>query len=240
MNVRAIIFDVYQTLLEVTAPPANTEALWAGLWRRTWQTQPRLSLAEFAALTTAIIQREHLIAHTHGIAFPEIYWPTIAREALPELRQLNAAQTDEFLFQHAQTQHTVRLLPDRETINTLVRSGKMLGIASNAQPYTLRELADALQTANLTTAIFNPELCFWSFEHGFSKPNPHVFQILNARLSAHGIIPAETLMVGDRLDNDIAPAKAQGWQTWHLQPAGITAEKQAGNWLKLADFLHNH
>jgi FMN phosphatase YigB (HAD superfamily) len=83
--------------------------------------------------------------------------------------------------------------------------------------------------------MFDRELRFWSFENGFSKPDPHVFRILTARLEARGISPAETLMVGDRLDNDIEPAKAQGWQTWQL-----TARKThnaAGNWRDLAAWI---
>ena len=58
--------------------------------------------------------------------------------------------------------------------------------------------------------MFDPELRFWSFENGFSKPDPHVFRILTARLEARGISPSETLMVGDRFDNDIEPARAHG------------------------------
>ena len=60
--------------------------------------------------------------------------------------------------------------------------------------------------------LFERDLCVLSFEHGFSKPDPHVFRILTARLLAGGIRPGETLMVGDRLDNDILPEAAQEWE----------------------------
>jgi FMN phosphatase YigB (HAD superfamily) len=39
-------------------------------------------------------------------------------------------------------------------------------------------------------------------------------------------------MVGDRLDNDIEPAKAHGWQTWQLGAAGD------GDWAGLRQMLH--
>jgi len=42
---------------------------------------------------------------------------------------------------------------------------------------------------------------------GLSKPDPRAFQ---AALEALGATPAECIMVGDRIDNDIAPAKALG------------------------------
>jgi putative hydrolase of the HAD superfamily len=95
----------------------------------------------------------------------------------------------------------------------------------------LRELEKALATHALGMDLFESHLCFWSFEHGFSKPDPHVFQILTARFAALGISPREILMVGDRLDNDIEPAKAQGWRTWQFGPAAD------GDWAGLREIL---
>jgi HAD superfamily hydrolase (TIGR01549 family) len=43
-----------------------------------------------------------------------------------------------------------------------------------------------------------------------SKPNPRAFQ---AAAEALGVSPAACVMVGDRIDNDIAPAKALGMAT---------------------------
>jgi len=42
---------------------------------------------------------------------------------------------------------------------------------------------------------------------GFSKPDPRAFQAAAASL---GVTPPDCIMVGDRIDNDIAPAKALG------------------------------
>ena len=89
----------------------------------------------------------------------------------------------------------------------------LLGIVSDAQPYTLRELDEGLRSAGLSLAIFEKHLCLWSFEAGLYKPDPHVFRTLVFRLARRGIRPDETLVVGDRIDNDIEPARAQGFQT---------------------------
>ena len=35
-------------------------------------------------------------------------------------------------------------------------------------------------------------------------------------------------MVGDRLDNDIAPARAHGWQTWQMPVS--TRQDPSGGW----------
>jgi HAD superfamily hydrolase (TIGR01549 family) len=53
-------------------------------------------------------------------------------------------------------------------------------------------------------------LVFASAELGLSKPDPEIFAgaLLQAQCQ-----PEDAFMVGDRLDNDIGPAKSQGWNT---------------------------
>lgn len=236
MIIRAVIFDVYKTLLEVGPPPAAADARWAQLWQSLLPAPARLTLGEFSAACTTIVAREHAAARRAGIAFPEIFWPDVTTEAIPELAGLSVTARDGFLLRHAQLVRTLRLAPGAaETLRLLHATGLPLGIASNAQPYTLRELDTALAVAGLSRELFAPGVCFWSFEQGFSKPDPHVFRLLTARLRALEISPAATLMVGDRLDNDIAPARAHGWQTWHLTPHSTDAV--GGDWLRLQGWL---
>ncbi|MDR3632655.1 MAG: HAD family hydrolase [Isosphaeraceae bacterium] len=61
------------------------------------------------------------------------------------------------------------------------------------------------------------EVLAFSEELGWSKPDPRLF--LHA-LKAAGAEPAECLMVGDRLDNDLVPAQGLGLATaWLRWPA---------------------
>ena len=99
------------------------------------------------------------------------------------------------------------------------KAGVEAGTVLREFPVDAAKLAELKPGATLSADLFHPALRFFSFEHGFSKPDPHVFQLLTARLGALGIAPEETLMVGDRLDNDIVPARAFGWQTWRVQTA---------------------
>jgi FMN phosphatase YigB (HAD superfamily) len=122
-------------------------------------------------------------------------------------------------------------------LRLLLASGVVLGIASNAQPHTMRELDDRLRAVGLDAQVFCPDLSFWSFQHGFSKPDPHVFQTLNARLRARDLKPEETLMVGDRIDNDVAPARACRWMTFHLINSPPAAWGPGGLWHELAQWL---
>ena len=234
MTIRAVIFDVYSTILEVGPAPADAEIRWQRLFAERFHTAPRWTRLEFAAACSQVIARRHEWARVRGIAWPEIHWPTVVTELLPELA--GSDDLDGFILGHIQTGRTLRMPSDAALTLTALRDrGILLGIASNSQAYTLEELGDALRGHGLGIDLFAPDLCFWSFEHGFSKPEPHAFQFLTHRLAARGIAPAEILMVGDRLDNDIAPARAFGWKTWHL--ADKFAETPGGGWRALRHHL---
>jgi FMN phosphatase YigB (HAD superfamily) len=236
MTIRAVIFDIYGTLLEVGPPPPDADARWQRLCRDLLHTEPRLGRLDFSLATSRVIARLHQAARDRGIPWPEVHWPSVVAEVLPELAQLPRPNQEEFLFRHIQTGHTTSMTEDTAAaLRSLKERASLLGIASNAQAYTLRELEEALATQALDMHLFEHDLCFWSFEHGFSKPDPHVFQILTARLAARGIHPAEILMVGDRFDNDITPAQAHGWQTWQV------GASEDGDWASLrAQLLGPH
>lgn len=235
MNLRAIIFDVYGTLLEVGAPPATAQEKWEVLWRNLLQRPPALSLSDFSRGCDIMVAREHTRAHAQGIQYPEVCWPAVVGAVVPQVNLLSHRKRDEFLFEQAQLWHTVRLMPGAgDTLRQLAKTDVLMGIASNAQAYTLCELKRELATAGLDLGIFNLSLCFWSFEHGFSKPDPHVFRIITSRLRTQGIVPESILMVGDRLDNDIEPPRSQGWGTWHLNSGPATT------WPHLHDFITEH
>lgn len=235
MKLRAVICDVYLTVLDVEPPPEDADRRWAALWQEQLGRAPRLSLEEFDARADGVVEREHAAARAAGIAYPEVYWPAVVRAIVPEVAALDAAGQAEFGFRQTALWHTVRLMPGAvAALRGLRERGIHLGIASNAQPYTLRELEEALAGAGASSSWFDPALCFWSFAHGFSKPDPHVFRLLTARLHGLGITPHETLMVGDRVDNDLAPARAQGWRTWRL---GRGEGVESGDWAQLAAML---
>jgi FMN phosphatase YigB (HAD superfamily) len=239
MKLRAAIFDIYQTVLEVGPPPADREDRWQRLARTVPGVAPSMTIAAFTAACDRVIAREHSDARAQGIIYPEIFWPDVVTEVLPELASIPADAREDFLLKQQSLFHTVRLMPGAAAVLRWLRDQRVLiGVASNAQPYTLRELEHALCGNELSPAIFTRELCFWSFEHGFSKPDPHVFRLLSARLRARGVQSAETLMVGDRADNDINPARAHGWQTWQL--GALSRSDIEGDWTKLGEFVRTH
>jgi FMN phosphatase YigB (HAD superfamily) len=232
LSIRAILFDVYGTILEVGPPPEDADALWEKLFADWLGGPPPLSRLEFFQCTGQGVARRHLEARARGIQWPEIVWPAVVEEVIPALAHLPARKRDDFILAQMKTGRRLRLAEcAADVLRRMNEDGVLLGIASNSQAYTLRELDEALGEAALNLSMFDPALRFWSFENGFSKPDPHVFQLLAARLEARGIRPAETLMVGDRFDNDIEPARACGWQTWHLGPR--SPGNLSGSWREL-------
>ncbi len=240
MRLRAVIFDVYRTILRVVPAPGDAASRWPRIWEAHLGGQPRIDHARFTASCEAVIAREHAAARGRGVPYPEVYWPDVVAEVVPEIRWVAGATRRSFERAVVEVDRRTQLMPGSgPVLRLLLTAGMPLGIASNAQPYTLQELHGALVEIGLGMAAFRGELTFWSFEHGFSKPDPHVFQILGARLRARGIAPGETLMVGDRLDNDIAPASTFGWQTFHIRGED-PVEKElgpGGDWLALARWL---
>ena len=57
-------------------------------------------------------------------------------------------------------------------------------------------------------------LCLPSAELGLSKPDLAIFELA---MKKSGCGPEDAAMVGDRIDNDIAPAKSLGWKTIRIK-----------------------
>ena len=234
-GVKAIICDVYRTVLDVREPPANPSNSGASSFRACSAKFLRSPLSSLISMSRFRL-RSHQEARERGIRFPEVNWPTVMNRALPELDALPRANVDAFLFNHAQLFRSLRVVPGCATVlRECIERGILLGIASNAQAYTPRELELALNEVGLDLSIFQPDLMFWSFEHGFSKPNPHVFEILRARLQNRCLRESETLIIGDREDNDILPARAAGWQTWRFSDQRNGLDQ--GDWRSLTRAL---
>ncbi len=89
--------------------------------------------------------------------------------------------------------------------------GYHLGIIANQSPGT----KDRLSNWGLLKYF---DIVFASAEEGISKPDIEIF---HRALTAAKCLPDHAVMIGDRLDNDIAPAKRVGMKTvWIKQGLG--------------------
>ena len=98
--------------------------------------------------------------------------------------------------------------------------GYRLGIIANQNPGAEQRLArwGLLRFFDVIAA---------SAETGFAKPDPAIFQWA---LAQAGCLAPNAVMVGDRLDNDIAPANRLGMHTVRLlRGLGAYREPQSGD-----------
>jgi putative hydrolase of the HAD superfamily len=105
-----------------------------------------------------------------------------------------------------------------EALQQLKSNNIVVGILSNAQFYTPIDLTLMLrdqsnQKIEDYLELFEIDLTFYSYEYGFSKPNQLLFRRLFDALYEYNILPSQTVMVGNDLFIDIAPAKAAGMKT---------------------------
>jgi FMN phosphatase YigB (HAD superfamily) len=219
-GIRVVLFDVYGTLLLVKPRPEKNHFV-AGWWERHFAGSAPESLD---ARIDGLIASAHRRARDAGVAFPEIQWPQIVRQALCEekAQRRNGAKVEEIspdLLEDlaaglAACQHEIELRPGTANLLRFLQERHLpLGIISNAQSYTLRELQTCLTAEGILAWPFEDAWCFWSWKFGFSKPSPAVFQIFSARAEALGWKSSQILYFGDRADNDIEPAKKAGWRT---------------------------
>lgn len=96
-----------------------------------------------------------------------------------------------------------RLYPQAEECLRRLKQRYRVGVIANQSPGTEKRL----QSYGVGEYI---DLVISSAEEGVAKPDPAIYRLA---LDRAGCSPQEAVMVGDRLDNDILPAKELGMKT---------------------------
>ncbi|MEK7952516.1 HAD family hydrolase [Luteolibacter soli] len=184
MNLRAVLFDVYGTLLKSSAGEIHPD--------------PTLR---------ALIEKAHA-ASPHP--FPEVDIREIHAAMHPEL---SSNGIEQLAMEHEQAANPVTAMPGAvETLRELSSRGLKLGLISNAQFYTIPVLESCLGDSLANLGI-DPDLRFFSYLERRAKPDVHLFEIARVRLLERGIQPHEVLYVGNDVRNDIDPANSCGFLT---------------------------
>ena len=117
------------------------------------------------------------------------------------------------------------LYPQTKEILEQLGQEYKLGIIANQLPGLEERLKD-FGILDYFDAIFS------SAELGLAKPNPAIFRLA---LQKTNCLPQQAIMIGDRLDNDIVPAKRIGMKTiWIKQ--GLSRLAQVKNLEERADW----
>ncbi len=218
--VRAVLFDVYGTLLISAAGDIGTgehgarehvleAAAAAGI---ALPNDPAIDW--FARFHDAVRQR-HAARRAEGVACPEVDVRHIWRSVL---ESAGTGGSEEALLRFA-LEVECRINPvwpmpgAREAIRRLAERGIALGIVSNAQCFTPL-LFDALLGESIEGMGFTPAFCAWSWQLGEAKPSPRVLRhALDALAAQRGIHPDDVLFVGNDMLNDLHPAARAGCRT---------------------------
>lgn len=232
-GIRAVVFDVYGTLLAAPAGGVKPDPAADALLReiiRAYGHEPSESPS---------MDLHHAVRRCHadaGHAHPEVDLRQLWRELLGLAPDHD---TTELVIDIESAWHPARIMPGAEAVlEELVAGGVPLGLLSNAQCNTLHDLG-------ATAAWFEPDLTILSYRHRMAKPAPELFHLMLERLAARGIAPAEALMVGNDPLHDIAPAAAAGMRTalFTGHPASLRPGKHAtdlvfNDWSELSGFMN--
>jgi len=106
--------------------------------------------------------------------------------------------------------YTVYRSEARQVVDFLFEAGCQVVIATNPL-FPAVAIHQRLAWAGLADFPFS--LITTMENSHFAKPNPHYYQEILSKVQA---APDQSWMVGDDFDNDIAPAKMLGLQTWRI------------------------
>lgn len=184
MSPRAILFDIYGTLIRSTASDLHHD--------------PRLR---------EIIARHHAASpYPH----PEIDIRDIHAELHPTL---SPHEIETLAREHEERCNPVGPMPGAAaTLRQLSAKGIRLGLISNAQCHTAPILEQTLGFTRAELGI-DPTLQVFSYLERRAKPDTHLFEIPRDLLAHQGIAAHDVLYVGNDVRNDIAPARASGFRT---------------------------
>ncbi|MDR1255943.1 MAG: HAD family hydrolase [Puniceicoccales bacterium] len=225
-DIRAVIFDVYGTLLisnvgsnsmsnvSLESDGAIQEALIASEFEI---LEPEAKLSE---QYVGYIHAHYDIRRSEGILFPEINIYDVWQDYLNELFTQGIIDGDltECSIKRVILNHEFRVNPvwprkgTLEVLRSLQDSDICSGAISTAQFYTKLAL-ETLYQNSLDTLGFKKPICVWSFEHWHVKPSDVLFEACIAGLHALKIEPGEVLYVGNDMRNDIIPAHKFGFRT---------------------------
>ncbi len=182
-------------------------------------TEGAPQIAERAFYEGIRVEHERLIKS--GTLYPEVRIEEIWDKVTDTLRESRTVKPetvfeDRLLKYKLSVEYEVRVNPVSpmpgmtEAIERLSSKGFPIGIVSNAQFFT-PFLFDAYVGKSLAALGFNPELCAFSYQLREAKPSPRIFApVLDFLSESYGIVPEETVYVGNDMLNDVSTSKRAG------------------------------
>jgi HAD superfamily hydrolase (TIGR01549 family) len=195
--------------LDVGGPIYGDRPYYEALWRAIAEAAPEASESTFWEEFQAC-RRDQKGPFTRRLV----------RAFLPESEMERVIQRGHELWTYPPASLHVDVLPALESLHDTYR----LGVLANQQPWIRETLGRDRLGRFFDIWIISGEL-------GVEKPDPAIFE---AAVDAAGVPSAGCVMVGDRLDNDIIPARATGMKAvWLLR--GEAPDRPTADQLAQAD-----
>ena len=226
LGIRAVLFDIYGTLLISAAGEIGTtdgidrHAAFASALRA-MRLDLRGDHAAGSALDVfdATIAAHQAVARERGVEVPEVDVRDVWRDGLAELTRMGlmTGTLPDAELERLAVEFEVRVNPAwpmpgaASLLRELRRRGIPMGIISNAQFFTPL-LFQALLGDDTDALGFEPDLVLYSFAEGRAKPDPALFDLAADRLTRHGIRPEHVLFVGNDRLKDVWPAARRGFK----------------------------
>lgn len=219
MAIRAVLFDLGNTLWHIPAPPPPQQIREETMRRiygllRSWGVEPEGDLRFLGRDIRLAITGADRLAYATDAVSP--HFPTIVREvARTKGLDLTAEQVHQ-LWQTWNLEGSFfgrRLFDDAiDTLAALRGRGLLLACVTN-RAYAGPQFMSEIEAHGLTPLL---DVMSVSCEIGYMKPHPAIFQHAVEELA---IAPEEAVHVGDSLRADVAGAQALGmtavWRRYH-------------------------
>jgi putative hydrolase of the HAD superfamily len=213
--IRAVVFDIYGTLLISSSgdigtaadPVSPTDQRLRELASRYGVSLPPDRLRE--SVSRAITDT-HRIRKAAGTRYPEVdivdIWQSI-------LGWKDRSSLCSFALEYEMTVNPVFPMPGcRELLNAINSASLPMGVVSNAQFYT-QPVVEAAIGIGLEDLGFRRDLMIFSYQLTVAKPSRILFERCADALSLDGIRPREAVYMGNDMLNDMLPAAQIGFQT---------------------------
>lgn len=220
-GIRAVVFDVYGTLLvsgsgdiSLTSGAARGDAAVEALAAVGLEAQQGQSVVD---TLHAVIKGSH---EDSQYEYPEVEIRDIWRETLYRLAEVELLRGEYRSVDLGElaTHYECRVNPiwpmpgAKATLEAIRDAGLLQGIVSNAQFFT-PEAFEPLLGGSLAELGFDESCCIWSYAHLQAKPGTFLYRQAAATLQQQGVSPGQVLYVGNDILNDVWPAQQVGFKT---------------------------
>jgi FMN phosphatase YigB (HAD superfamily) len=118
---KAVIFDIYRTVLDVTAAPAAAELRWERLWMQLGPFSTMPTLDDVSDRCRKIVAQDHAAAREQGILWLKVVWPEVISRAIPEFSGLDLVTRDRWVFDHQACLRSLKIAPGAVEVLSALR-----------------------------------------------------------------------------------------------------------------------